>query len=131
MITLVTGLCFLLSLTFVSANDINHTSTDPTTFNDTTQINEYQPVTDSFDNSNINNESLQPGSFEDLKQDIESLKRGDRYDINKDYYFNDNGENIPSNDRVINIEINDITINGNGHIIDAGGVSQYFAIFKI
>ena len=130
-ITLVTGLCFLLSLSCISAIDINHTPTDPTTSNDTTPINEYQPVTDSFDDSNNTNENLQPGSFEELKHDIESLKSGDTYDINKDYYFNDNGENIPSNNRVIEIDRNDITINGNGHIIDAGGASQYFAIFKI
>lgn len=131
MITILTCLCFLLNISCISANDINQTPTDPTTFNDTTPVNEYPSVTGSFDDSNITNENLQPGSFEELKHDIESLKRGDSYNINKDYYFNDNGKNIPLNSRVIEIDGNDITINGNGHIIDGGGASQNFAIFKI
>ena len=103
MITIVTGLCFLLSLSCASASDINHKPPDPTTFNDTTPINEYQPVTDNFDDSNNTNENLQPGTFEELKYDIENLKSGDAYDINKDYYFNDNGENIEENQYLVGV----------------------------
>ena len=112
-ILLVTCLCILLSLTCVCASDIKNTPTDTTTFDNTTPINEYPSVT---------------GSFEDLNHDIQNLQQGDTYNIDRDYYFND--DNVLFIDRAITIDKNNIIINGNGNIIDAGGIN-HFAIFKI
>ena len=109
----VIALSIFLSISCVCASDIENATTDTSTFDNTTQLNEYQPV---------------PGSFEDLNHDIQNLHPGDTYNIDRDYYFND--VNILFTDRVITIYMNNIVINGNGHIIDAGGLN-HFAIFRV
>ena len=70
-----------------------------------------------------------PGSYDDLNNDIQNLHPGDTYDVNKNYYFDKT--NIAYHDRVIEINTDNVTINGNGHIIDAGSVSKSFSIFKV
>ena len=68
-----------------------------------------------------------PGSYDDLKNLISTLPSGGTLDLDRDYTFDhytkDNyyGAIVITND--------DITINGNGHIIDAGRVGS--AIFKV
>ena len=137
-----TALCLLLSLSCVCANDINDTPTDPTTFNDTTPINEYQPTDYRFDdlNTDIQNSLLEDnntgnmkitGSYEELNRAIQNIKCGETYNIDKDYYFSDDEKLILLLEHIIVIDENDITINGNGHTIDAGGSTQNFAIFRI
>lgn len=138
-IIFITGLCFLLSLSCVSANDINDTPTDHTTFNYTTPLNEYQP-TDHLLNPDIQNfliEDNNPdnmkntGSYEELNRAIQNIKPGETYNIDKDYYFSDDEKLMPLSEHIIPIKGNNIIINGNGHIIDAGGASQNFQIFII
>lgn len=71
-----------------------------------------------------------PGTYDELSNDIKNIDSNSVYNITKDYQFNGKGQTIILNDRVIVISKDNITINGNGHCIDAGG-SQNFAIFKV
>ena len=69
------------------------------------------------------------GSYEDLNNDIQNLQPGDTYNIDKDYYFDGNEKIIFVDSNVITIDKDNTTINGNGHVIDAGGV--FYALFKV
>lgn len=80
-----------------------------------------------IDNITVNDENP-PGTFDDLREDINQLSPGDVFNITRDYHFNGsqcspNGEN-----RGIAISLNNITINGNGHTIDANHQSAFFVI---
>lgn len=98
----------------VSASDI-----DPALSNNMTQINDNTPT----------DQITVPGSYEDLNHDIQNLQPGDTYDIDKDYNFDGKGKLKIIDPYVINIENDNITINGNGHVIDASG--EFYAIFKV
>ncbi len=69
------------------------------------------------------------GTFCDLNNDIQGLHSGDTYEVSKDYFFNKNDTVLYN--YVIEINCSNVTINGNGHIIDAGGASEGFSIFKV
>ena len=60
-----------------------------------------------------------PETYKDLREDIENLNSGEVYNIEKDYV-------IPEGESCITILKDNIVINGNGHIIDAGGSSSSF-----
>ena len=99
-------------LVFISMSSVCASDSDNITINDNREF----PVCDI-------------GSFDELNTDIQNLHPGDIYEVNKNYYFDKT--NIPYHDRVIEIACDNVTINGNGHIIDAGGVSKSFSIFKV
>ena len=64
-------------------------------------------------------------SFEDLERDISNLKPGDVYNIDRDYCFFLNDSN-PHEGIAINVD--NITINGNGHVIDGNNQTAFFTI---
>ena len=95
-------------LTCVSASDLNNTDI---------QVN-------GSENNNIELDT--PGSFSELQDDINNLSSGDIYNVEKDYYYHD-GEKI---DYIgISIYKDNITINGNNHIIDGKNKLVLFSVF--
>ncbi|AMD17214.1 hypothetical protein TL18_03760 [Methanobrevibacter sp. YE315] len=106
-------LCILIGTSCVSASDV-----------DTMPLNEPTHI-----NHTLTDETPLPGNFDDLNNDIQNLQPGDTYDFDKDYYFDGNGKHIIIDENVIIIDKDNITINGNGHIIDAG--EYFYAIFKV
>lgn len=69
------------------------------------------------------------GSFDDLQRDIEELSPGDIYNVTKDYFFDSGyGPHLNIRNPIINIATDNVTINGNGHVIDG---SYSTALFKI
>ena len=99
-----------ISISCVSASEDIHISTNTTS------------------DISIDNPSS-PGDFNDLKDDIENLNPGDIYNINQDYIFEDDyvGPYILLHEG-IEITADNVTINGNGHIIDG---NYNTAIFKV
>lgn len=71
-----------------------------------------------------------PGTYDDLKGDIQNIHSGDVYNFTRDYRFDGDGQTIILKERIITIDHDNVLINGNGFMIDAGG-SKNFAIFKI
>ena len=71
-----------------------------------------------------------PATYNDLRDDLENLKDGDIYDIQKDYTIERCDYDLSKN-RIININADNVVINGNGHTIDANRDKAYFAIFNI
>ena len=73
--------------------------------------------------------SYSPSNFNDLKGEIESLNPGDTYNINQDYIFEVDGIGpfVLTNEG-IKITADNVTINGNGHVIDG---NYNTAIFKV
>ncbi|WP_156064618.1 hypothetical protein [Methanobrevibacter sp. YE315] len=71
-----------------------------------------------------------PATYNDLCHDIENLKPGDVYDIKKDYIIEDCDKDLSKN-RIININADNVVINGNGHTIDGNKNRGYFAIFNV
>ena len=65
-----------------------------------------------------------------MNSDIQSIHSGDIYNITRNYKFDSKGQTIILQDRIIEINQDNIVINGNGFKIDAGE-SQNFAIFKV
>lgn len=66
------------------------------------------------------------GSFDELNSDIQNLKPGDIYNIQKDYTYNDKHDANYESGILINTD--NITINGNNHVIDGSGLSALFTI---
>lgn len=71
-----------------------------------------------------------PANYDGLAHDIENLRPGEVYNIEKDYVIEDCGKDLSRN-RIINIDADNVVINGNGHTIDANGNRGYFAVFNI
>lgn len=68
-------------------------------------------------------------TFNDLKNDINGLHPGDVYTLNKDYYF-DASDLRNSYGYGIIISTDNITINGNGHVMDGMNRSCMFKIYS-
>lgn len=66
------------------------------------------------------------GSFDELNSDIQNLEPGDIYDMQKDYTYNEKHDACYENGILINTD--NITINGNNHVIDGGSLSALFTI---
>jgi len=123
-----------ISCTFAS-DDINYTvsenSANVQVDNQTVQV-----TIDGNDNiENINmlgtiGGNITHGSYDDLKDDIQNINSGDTFDFIRDYEFIDEDGLLSLSSPVIVINQDNITINGNGHTIDAGGLDN-FAIFKV
>ncbi|MBQ6511895.1 hypothetical protein [Methanobrevibacter sp.] len=59
------------------------------------------------------------GSFDDLQRDIEELSPGDIYNVTKDYFFDSGyGPHLNIRNPIINIATDNVTINGNGHVME-------------
>lgn len=69
-------------------------------------------------------------TIEGLCRDIENLKPGDYYNIEGDYVITNPTGDLARN-RIINIKTDNVVIDGNGHIIDCGGVKEFFGLFNI
>ena len=102
----------LFSIASVSAGDFNDTvNTDP---NDDILYNAVTADTGIVDDYNESSfsESNDHNGWDDLDRDIQNLQPGDVYDIKQDYMKPDNASVIG-----INIKADNVTINGNGHVI--------------
>ena len=79
------------------------------------------------------NDISTPGNFDNLQNDIANLNPGDIYNINQDYIFDPCsnpdyiGPKIITHEGIL-IATDNVTINGNGHIIDG---NYNTALFKI
>lgn len=78
----------------------------------------------------LNGFNLTLETFDSLCNDIENLKPGDYYILDKDYVVANPKGDLARN-RIINIAVDNVTIDGNGHKIDGGGASVFFALFNI
>lgn len=78
----------------------------------------------------LNGIDLENGDYEQLRQNLENLKTGEYYNIMSDYAIVDPEGDLARN-RIINIKADNVTINGNGHTIDARASENYFAIFNV
>lgn len=85
------------------------------------------PNNNMYPQNEINSEvNVDTGTFNELYKDIQNLQPGDTYNLDKDYVFdNENktfydNEKYSSNFHIITIKADNVTINGNGHTIDAG-----------
>ena len=65
------------------------------------------------------------GSFDDLKAEIGNLSPGDVFDVSRDYVFE--RDDMHGNGGIV-IGVDNVTINGNGHVIDGNFRS---ALFKV
>ncbi|WP_407413285.1 hypothetical protein [Methanobrevibacter sp.] len=68
------------------------------------------------------------GSFKDLKNDISGLKDGDTFNLTKDYSYGFGVKYSIEDNDVIKITKNNITINGNGHIINGAHKTNIFNV---
>ena len=83
-----------------------------------------------FDNATVGNVTTDSirldqntiGTFDELNDDFSHLSPGDVYDINKDYIFEppwgSNGPKLIMGDYGVDINVDNVTINGNGHCLD-------------
>ena len=67
------------------------------------------------------------GTFDDLYNDILNLNPGDTYNINKDYYYDE--LDLVSAKYGIIINVDNVLINGNGHVIDGKNKSVLFSVY--
>ena len=68
------------------------------------------------------------GSFKDLKNDISNLIDGDTFNLTKDYSYGFGVKYSIEDNDVIKITKNNITINGNGHIINGAHKTNIFNV---
>ena len=104
----------LFSIASVSANDVNDTlNADPSESVLYDVVTTDDGIVDDHNESSVseyNHDALV--EWDDLDKDIQNLQPGDVYDIKHDYIKPDNASVIG-----INIKTDNITINGNGHVI--------------
>ena len=74
------------------------------------------------------NPSIEGNSFEDLKNDISNINPGDVYNMDRDYTFDANTPGSKSTTRMLSIDKDNVTINGNGHVIDGSNKAAFFRI---
>ena len=68
-----------------------------------------------------------PGSFDELNNNIKNLNSGDVYNLTQDYVFSDN-QYLQIRKQIINIGVDNVTINGNGHVIDGNFRTALFEV---
>ena len=76
---------------------------------------------------NNTNDHINAG-FDVLQNDINNLNPGDVYNIDKDYTFNYNSPIPILGDNAVEIGVDNVTINGNGHVIDGNFKTSIFKI---
>ena len=71
-----------------------------------------------------------PGTFDELNDDMNNLHCNDVYNFTRDYHFEQDPS--PSTSSIIEISADNVTINGNGHVIDGGALSNHSSsVFKV
>ena len=105
-------LCLIMCVSCVSAHDVDSNETNILSLN--------SPCTGGI------NEINDAGSARELDLDIQSLSLGDTYNFEKDFYLNDTDNNVRFYKDIV-IETDNVTLNGNGHIIQG----NYAAIFSV
>ena len=121
---------FLLSfmlLAAVSAGNPNHKQDRSYPNHDDAIEQNQKAITPSEDMFQNNKSQLDPDTYVDcgfktLQHDIDELSPGDVYNMNRDFYYDDGGQGI-------DIFVSNITINGNGHILDGKGKSTLFFVY--
>ena len=76
---------------------------------------------------NNTNDHINAG-FDVLQNDINNLNPGDVYNIDKDYTFNYNSPIPVLGDNAVEIGVDNVTINGNGHVIDGNFQTSIFKV---
>ena len=103
--------CIIMSLSCVSAHELDSNVTDSPMLN-------LLAAGDAF--SDVND----VGSAKELDMDIQSLSPGDTYNFEKDFYLNDTKNNGRFYTGIV-IETDNITLNGNGHTIQGNNESIF------
>ena len=120
-----------VSINDADPNDLNDASTNDAIpnekFLDNTTINYGENQKNTLDNAPVSNTNPEndAASFDDLNNEIQNLKPGDTLDLDKDYYNTEDGHFI---DLPITIDIDNITINGHSHTLDARNLSSFFYV---
>ncbi len=131
---LILFLCIVMSASCVSASDLNQTADVQGLDDEKIEVAPLNAAngaeTVELENATEINEITIPSNYNGLAHDIENLKPGDVYDIKKDYLIEDTDSDLLKN-RIINIQTDNVVINGNGHTIDANGYNGYFALFNV
>ena len=123
---LITILClfliFFVGAGYVSAadNGNNITVSDMVYIENTTISDEI-----SFEEPPINGNT---GNFENLKNEIDQLNPGDTLNLKKDYIYKINDNYDHGDNSAIKILTDNITINGNGHVISANNKAVIFNV---
>ncbi len=115
---LILATLFLLCLSCACAGDVDQANNVTSTYS---ELNNDIPGTYSELNNDI------PGTYRELYNDIAGLQTGDTYNLSKDYYFESNGLSLYY--PIIDIKADNVTINGNEHVIDAG--NDGLSIFQV
>ena len=106
---LIISICLFMNILCVCASDISST--------ENSHLNNFEGNTVELENTNDNS------TIDELNHNIKKLSSGDIYNMDRDYYDDEN-----SKDCEIHICKDNITINGNGHIIDGKNKSLLFNI---
>ena len=148
LILLMIFICIVMSVSCVSASDSTQTAEDELADEGRCEITldmeeiEAAPLdgpclavngaddTVDFGNTTESSAIEIPRTYNDLAHDIENLNPGDVYDIKRDYVIEDADSDLAKN-RIVNINADNVVINGNGHTIDANGYNGYFAVFNV
>ena len=116
LVLLIVCICVFTSVSCVCASDVD--AVDSSYLNNNCDSNIDGTI---FKSDDVNGN----GSFNDLQKDIDELSPGDIYEMDKDYCYDDGDTTWYG----INIYQDNITINGNGHIIDGRHKSVLFYIY--
>ena len=111
---------FVIVLTLISMPSICASD-----FENSTVENDHRTFTE-----NLSLDENRPGTFEELNNDIAHLFPGDVYNVDRDYVFESgcNGPQIVFGDHGIDISADNVTINGNGHLIDGNHMTNLFKV---
>ena len=128
---LIAILCFILTL-FVGVRCVSAADNITVGDNDFGSYGEDNAITHLDDVRLDKPDSLSNGknvgSFKDLKKDISNLKDGDTFNLTKDYSYGQGFKYSIEDNDVIKIAKNNITINGNGHIIYGAHKTNIFNV---
>ena len=119
-------LCFILIL-FVGVGSVSAADNgNNVTVGDMVHI-ENNTISDeiSIEDSSLNGKV---GNFENLKNEIDNLKPGDTLNLKKDYCYKINDNYDRGDNSAIKILTNNITINGNGHVISGDNKAVIFNV---
>ena len=130
-IIIIICICLFTSVSCVCASQTNDTvGVDGSVTNlgvsDDADLCISEPDVNVVDNFKAN-EIDDSGTFDDLYRDIVNLNPGDTYNIDKDYYYE--GSVIVSPKFGVVVNTHNVTINGNGHVIDGKFKSTLFSVY--
>ena len=123
---LIAILCFILIL-FVGLGSVSAADNgNNVTVGDMVHM-ENNTISDeiSIEDSSLNGKV---GNFENLKNEIDNLKPGDTLNLKKDYCYKINDNYDRGDNSAIKISTNNVTINGNGHVISGDNKAIIFNV---